>query len=316
MNIKEFSYYVEEHIRDFLPEEIRESAAISVHAKRGTNDTLRYGLMIRHGDEKASPLLYLEDAWQFHKNGAEMETLLRNLAEIYMEQPAIDSVDLSFEYESVKDRVIFQIFNKEANRSSLRERIYTDVGQGFVKVYAIHQKLDGAVEKGNIPITHGMMQSYGYDMQDIIQRAEENTPQIYPAVFTQMKRVLSKLGQDEFTDENPVLEHFFVLSNTDGYRGSGVLFYSGMQEKIAEDLGQDYYVIPSSIHEMLIVPESAGMTAEDLEQMVQTVNGEVVLKEDFLSNKVLFYDREKEQLRIALPEIPDLQIGEKKGMER
>lgn len=316
MNIKDFSCYVEEHIRDFLPEEIRESATISVHAKRGTNDALRYGLMIRYGDEKASPLLYLEDAWQFHENGAEMETILRNLVEVYAEQPAIGSVDLSFEYEKVKDRVIFQIFNKEANRASLRERIYTDAGQGFVKVYAIHQKLDGAVEEGNIPITHGVMQNYGYDMQDILRDAEENTPQIYPPLFTSMEQTLTGREEDEFVNENPNERGFCVLSNAAGYRGAGVLFYPGMQKKIAEHFGKNYYVLPSSLHEVLIMPEGPGMTAGELEQLVQNVNEEAVSKEDFLSNKVLVYDREKEQLRIALPETPDLQVGEKKGMER
>lgn len=128
--------------------------------------------------------------------------------------------------------------------------------------------------------------------------------------------MLSALGQDEFADDNPVVENFFVLSNTDGYRGAGVLFYPGMQEKIAADLGQGYYVIPSSIHEMFIVPEDVGISAVELEQMVRDINQEAVSKEDFLSNKVMFYNREKEQLRIALPEIPDLQIGEKKGVER
>ncbi|MCM1235845.1 MAG: DUF5688 family protein [Ruminococcus flavefaciens] len=316
MNIKEFCYYVEGHIRDFLPEEIRESAIISVHAKRKTNDAICYGLTIRHGNEKVSPLLYLEDAWQRHENGEEMETVLRNLAEIYMEQPAAVPVDLSFEYESVKDRVIFQIVNKEANRANLRERIYTDIGQGLVKVYAIHQKLDGAMVEGDIPITHEVMRDYGFDMQDILRDAEENTPQIYAPLFTSMEQALAGKREDEFANGHPDECGFCVLSNTTGYRGAGVLFYSGMQKKIAEHFGKNYYVMPSSLHEVLVLPEGAGMTAEGLEQMVRAVNAEAVSREDFLSDKVMFYDREKEQLRLALPEMPDLQIGEKKGMER
>lgn len=316
MNIKEFSYYVEGHIRDFLPEEIRESASIFVHPVRRINDTLQYKLLIRQAGEKVSPIISLEEAWAAYRDGVEMEVVLEKLVEICEEHKYDFQGDISLEYEAVKDRLVFQIVNKEANRAGLNERIYTDAGQGFAKVYAIHQSTDGFPQKGNIPVTYEMMHSYGYDMQSIIQKAEENTAQIYPAVFSQMEQMLSALGQDEFADENSVVENFFVLSNTDGYRGAGVLFYPGMQEKIAAELGQGYYVIPSSIHEMLIVPEDVGISAVELEQMVRDINQEAVSREDFLSNKVMFYDREKEQLRIALPEIPDLQIGEKKGVER
>ena len=320
MNIKEFSYYVEEHIREYLPEEVRESAAVSVHTKRKTNDALCYGLMIRYGDEKVSPLLYLEDAWQLHEKGANMETLLRNLAEIYAEQPVAFQVDLPLKYEEIKDKVVYHVLNKEANQLGLKERIYTDIGQGFVKVYAIHHKLDGCRAEGSIPISHEIMRQYGYDMQEIRRDAERNTPQIFPATFgpfAPLAQALSGKGQDEFENENPDEKGGYILSNTVGHRGAGALFYPGMQKKIAEHFGKNYYVLPSSIHELLILPEGAGKTAEELEQMVRGVNRESVSKEDFLSNKVLFYDREKEQLRTALPNIPDLQTEDrKKGVER
>ena len=79
MKIKEFGYYVEEHIREFLPEDRRESAEVSVHPKKKVNDTLRYGLAIRFDSDKISPVLYLEDAWQAYENGADMETVQKAL---------------------------------------------------------------------------------------------------------------------------------------------------------------------------------------------------------------------------------------------
>ena len=317
MNIKEFSYYVQEHIRDYLPEEVRESAAVSVRARRKTNDALCYGLIIRYGEEQVSPIVYLENAWQLHQNGADMETLLRNLAEFYAEQPVPFQEDLSLEYEGIKDKVVYHVLNKEANKLCLKERIYTDIGQGFVKVYAIHHTLDGCEEGGNIPITHEIMRQYGYDMNEIRRDAERNTPQIFPAALTLLAQAGSGKEQDEFANKNPDEKQFYILSNIIRHRGAGVLCYPGMQKKIAEHFGQNYYVLPSSIHELLILPEGAGKTAEELEQMVRSVNGEAGLKEIFLSNKVLFYDREKEQLRIALPDIPDLQTEDrKKGVER
>ncbi len=226
------------------------------------------------------------------------------------------SVDMSMEYESVKDRVVYQVLNKEANRNSLRGRIYSDIGQGLVKVYAIHQKFDGYENEGNIPITHDIMKYYGYDMKEILEVAEENTPRIYPAVFAPLEQMLSETGMDGFANKKPDRKGLSVLSNSAGYRGAGALFYPGMQKKIAEHVGKNYYVLPSSLHEVLILPENPGISAEELEQKVRVINGETVSKAEFLSNKVMLYDREKEQLRIALPEIPDLQIEEKGGASR
>lgn len=317
MNIKEFSYYVEEHIQEFLPEEVRESASVSVHPVRNANDMLGYGMMMQYKDENMLPAFNLEDAWQAYKNGVEMETVLRNLAELYEEYGKKFSVDVSLEYENVKDRVIFQLLNKEVNQISLKERIYTEVGQGFVKVYAIHQELECMGAESNIPITYHMMQIYGYDMEKICMDAERNTPQIYPERFDRIDQGIPEEAWDNIVKRNPDIEQYHVLSNQAGYRGAGVLFYNGMQKTIAERFGQNYYVVPTSIHEMLLVPESAESNPKILELALQGINEIAVPEEEFLFNKVLYYDREKEQLQAILPDMPDLQIeGKKKEKER
>ena len=69
MSFKEFSYYVEENIRKFLPEEIRKSVVVSVHPKRMANDVRQYELMIQMGTEKVFPNFNLEDAWKEHESG-------------------------------------------------------------------------------------------------------------------------------------------------------------------------------------------------------------------------------------------------------
>ncbi len=315
MNIKEFSYYVEEHIREFLPEEIRESVVVSVHPKRKANDVQQYGLMMRMGTEKVSPNFHLEDAWKEYESGMEMQEVLGNLVQEYMKYRDIQKhihVDESMEYEAVKDRVVYQVLNKEANRNNLRERIYTDIGQGFVKVYAIHQKLNGFGTEGSIAITHDVVKRFEYDAEEIREDAEENTPRIYPAVFAPVGQILDDAGQGESASNNTAEMELHVLTNTAVHWGAGALFYPGMQEKIAEQFGRNYYVLPSSVHEVMIAPEKPGIRDGKLEQIVRRINREKVSREDFLSNKVLFYDREKGQLNIALPDVPDLQLGDQK----
>lgn len=314
MRLKEFAYYVEEHIRDFLPEEIRKTVSVSVNPSTKINDTVRYGLMIRRENEGATPVIYLEAAWKAHIQGAEMETVLRNLAEIYQVERKYtpSNVDMPLDYKTVRDNVTFQVVNKEMNKSNLKERIYTDIGQGLVKMYDIYQKFDSFGKEGSIAITHDLVHEYGYDIQEIRKDAEQNTPRIYPASFTGILQTLFIKQQEEDDGKNPLAKNLFVLSNEMVYFGAGALFYQGMQKRLAERFEADYYVLPSSVHEVLVIPKYAGFAPEELELIVRDVNQGHVSRKDFLSNKVLYYDREKDQLRTALPDIPDLLKGRRK----
>lgn len=68
-------------------------------------------------------------------------------------------------------------------------------------------------------------------------------------------------------------------------------------EKVAELLGTNYYVLPSSIHELLILPDNGSMQLSELEAMVREVNATQVAPEDRLSDKVQYYDRETKLLQ-------------------
>jgi hypothetical protein len=69
-----------------------------------------------------------------------------------------------------------------------------------------------------------------------------------------------------------------------------------MQERIADKLGEGYYALPSSLHEFIIIPESAGIDAREMCEMVKTANKTVVEPKDVLSDNVLHFDKDAKQL--------------------
>lgn len=83
----------------------------------------------------------------------------------------------------------------------------------------------------------------------------------------------------------------YVLTNASKVNGSGILARDGVLDKIGELLGKNFYVLPSSIHEVLIVPDNGDMQAKELESMVKEVNATQVAPADLLSDKVQYYDR-------------------------
>ena len=95
--------------------------------------------------------------------------------------------------------------------------------------------------------------------------------------------------------------------------GAAALFYPGIQEKIARAIGnQDYYVLPSSVHEVIIIPDTGELSAMALAGMVFDVNMKLVDREERLGNRVLRYNRDTKELSVAA----DLDKNRSMDMER
>jgi hypothetical protein len=88
----------------------------------------------------------------------------------------------------------------------------------------------------------------------------------------------------------------YVLTNASGSLGAAALFYPDVKEKTGEILGSDYYILPSSIHEVILVPDAAGIDKKELCDMVKQANRTVVEPQDILSDNVYHYSRDDRRL--------------------
>ena len=112
--------------------------------------------------------------------------------------------------------------------------------------------------------------------------------------------IFSVKPENLFNREEPLDIGFvpiYILTNQDKLNGASVSAQEGVLEKVAELLGTNYYVLPSSIHELLILPDNGSMQLSELEAMVREVNATQVAPEDRLSDKVQYYDREAKLLQ-------------------
>ena len=104
-------------------------------------------------------------------------------------------------------------------------------------------------------------------------------------------------------------EVMYILTNENGLNGAGVLFYPDMQKRIGEILDDSYYVLPSSLHEVIIMPEKLSPDIRVLEAMVKDANKTVVELQDILSDRVFMFDREKN--RMIEPGMPERHASER-----
>ena len=90
----------------------------------------------------------------------------------------------------------------------------------------------------------------------------------------------------------PPEDRMYILTNIYKVNGASMLLDSDMMQKVMEEVGSDFFILPSSIHEVLIVPADSGMKSSDLETMVREVNDTEVSDTEILSYHVYRYSME------------------------
>ncbi len=305
MNREEFAMEVNDRIKPYLSEEIRNAGELKVHKQLKVNDMMLYGIRVDRAAMLPSPVIYLEEFYESYQKGQPMELVLSEIADTFDEawkkNPVIGEFSLT--PDEVEKRVVCRIVSIKMNQNLLRDMKHTPIGNGYALTYHIE-----ITDEASIPLTRELARMEGLDMRLIHEAAVENTKNKYPAVLQDMR---SKLFMQAFDFENNNLlntnevisdSEIYVLSNQDGRFGATTMFYPGIKDKIGELLGMGYYAIPSSRHEFLIVPKSNEMSATELQNMLRTVNKEAVAPEDVLSDKVLEYSKENRTLKIAEPD--------------
>lgn len=207
--------------------------------------------------------------------------------------------DLS--YEAIRDNVTLRLVELKRNRMYLVDVPYMSVGNGMAMVcdIKINQNEEGF---WRTTITRDMLEKQRYDKKELFENAMKDAWEHEPPVLMDMDSQLfglfdrRNLLDDGVTIGEDEKSRMYVLSNKDSVLGASTIFYPGMQERIAEKLGEGYYVLPSSIHEVLIVPDSADISLPMLSAMVRDANRHVVDAKDVLSDNVFHFDKDEKVL--------------------
>lgn len=305
MNKKKFFYQIEEMVRErFSPED---NMTIQIAPSLKDNDIVLCGLQIRQGIQEMCPLFYLDGFYEEYRKGKDLKSIADDIVSQYHEGKAFDINLPSFQYEDIKDKIYFKVVGTKENRKNLKKQLHTDMKNGLSLLYFIYSPTKMKNKIGSIRITHELINHCGYDVNQVKEAAKANTPKLFPMVLAVMPGVLCGELPIELKGQCTDLKDMYILSNTINKYGAGALFYPDMQRKLAEYFGKNYYVLPSSLHELILLPDKPSWDAQKIEKNVQDINECIVDKSDFLSDKIYYYDKEKDQLRQAIPDAPEHQ---------
>ena len=206
-------------------------------------------------------------------------------------------------YEDIRDSLRIRVMDIKENAGMLQDTVFEPVGCGLALVPYLETSRylsdDGAV---NVPASFEQIE--GASRSKILEDAmkgsvEEDHPRLC-SIQELLFGPKDKPDPQDYLEGGEVPEDgLLVLTTERGRLGASALLYPGMLERIGKVIGSDYFVLPSSIHEVLILPDHGQAAPKDLAMMVKDINENTVGLEDRLSNKVYRYRTNEQALTIA-----------------
>lgn len=281
-----------------IKEAVKESVAVRIHTAEKNNGTIRRGLTLTEQDINISPTIYLEEYYRQFQNGGSLDHITSDILRLYNEVRFQKSwgEEKLYDYSQVKEKVIYRLVNYESNEKMLRNVpyiVYLDLAIVFCVLLEVTK-----YGTATMAIRNDHLELWGVEKEDLYRQASENTSRFLPDDFSSMSAVIEELTEESeahisFEDKE---EEMYVLSNRIHSYGAAAILYSGRMEGIGMYLKSNYYVLPSSVHEVIVVPEKAAVEKEELSAMVAEINRTQVEAEEVLSDHAYYYDRKKGRL--------------------
>lgn len=249
------------------------------------NGVVAKGISIRKQGESVVPIIYLEDYYRKYCAGENLEELAEHLINKVRCAPAAPKWEYEdiLDFNKIRNRIVYKLINAKRNERLLKEVPNLPMLDFAIVFYIMIS--NNQAENCSVLIRNEHMNGWRLPISLLYQCARENTPKLCPYVLFPMSDFLEAYF-GETIDRCPLL----VLSNETGINGASALLYPHMPKIIFESIGKNYYLLPSSIHELLIVPEEKSLIAGNLKEMVQDVNASHVAKEEYLSDSIYYFD--------------------------
>lgn len=304
MTIERFA----EEMKDRIVKGMGEGYGAKVEQITKNNGVEMTGIRVWKKGRNVSPTIYVDDFYREVERGLSLdEAGERAVATLKKGMPK-DDLDLGFfkDYEGVKDRICFRLVNARENREML-EQVPHEMYLDLATVYFCPIE-DKEIGQGTIPITNQHMEMWGVTKDDLKEAAVRNTQRLYPPSCVSLDEILAEMmgfAQKQEHGELPSCEAdplnpggMHVLTNRERTFGASVLLYEDYLQRVSEAMESDLYVIPSSIHECMILPKTDEGNADDLARIIKEVNPTIDPRE-VLSDSLYQYDRETQSLSIC-----------------
>lgn len=289
MSFDEFLAVMYEEIPHHLPKSLK-FGSMSTHTVEKAGGITLTAMNIPIIGYNIAPVFYLEPFYNDYLNGRTeysiAEEIGRNKA--FKDLKSFD-VNSFTDFESVKDRIVYQLVSDaDFNQKYIANRVKINISNTTICTIFSVDLSDKTSDDGSatIGITYDHLKLWNESVDTIQHYANINTPRIRPVKFYDLSQLFFDAHGMNGSDTIPPNAQMVVVSNKHKVDGACAILYDGIADKLREAFGCDFYALPSSRHEMIVLPAIGDVN--ELYNMVYDVNRSEVSKEDYLADDVYF----------------------------
>lgn len=238
--------------------------------------------------QEICPTCYFNDLYEFYQEGMELDSIAGMIADMADFLPGANEMQYLqlTDYEQARDRICVRLINTEKNMEMLKDIPSVPFLDLSVVFYVL---FDNGTEQYQTTVTNVLINEWGKDSHELIKTACDNTKRLNPMNVTGLDEMLGDILPEECRDEG--IPDVSVVSSRSGRYGAVYMLDISMLARTAERMDDDLFIIPSSVHEVLLVPRSSA-EREELDRTVRSVNATALSESDYLSDHTYVYLRE------------------------
>ncbi len=289
-----------EKIKDKVDAHFGDRAEVKRNSVVKNNGLKKEGLLVRVEESNCAPTIYMDEYYDEFVEGKLFDDIVDEICDMFEKYIVPENVDISFfqNIEEVRSLICYRLVSGEKNEEELSNMPHRYLNNLAVTYFVALEKF--GIE-GTIGINNAHAEFWGVTEEDLYEMAMDNTPRLFPAEVVPISKMMDSILNGMSAEENDLYDEvidnpsgLYVASNDKKLKGASVILYPGLLREVYESLGGAFYIIPSSIHEVIFLKDIGVMDKDEIEHIIRSVNTTCIREEDYLSDNVYYYDGDGE----------------------
>lgn len=286
-----------ENVRKEVESRYDSNVSVTLNHVMKNNGTELDGITIMEKDKNIAPTIYINSFYDRYREGVSLKAVVSEIIRIYNQNKNSININADYfeNYENVRKTIVYKLVNYQKNKKLLEDVPYKRVLDLAVVFYCLIEQRKGVSATALIHNEH--LRIWNVTEDEIYNDALKNTPVLLAGSIVPMSKILSEIaGTAPVDNAEKVCEYtgediLYVLTNSSRVNGAACILYDNLLKKFANDVHSDLYILPSSVHEVIIVPKKNAFDKSELADMVREVNEQGVSQDEILSDNVYEYNR-------------------------
>ena len=260
------------------------------------NGVILNGIIIGKNQQQCRTIIYIDSLYDDYLNGRCLQSIVDNMIETFYRAETEQNFDVHQEHK-LFDRIRCKLINTKANKEFLDKTPHTEFHDlSLIYYYSLDNAEDEYLK--SVTIDNAIMKSINLSLDELHRIAMKNTKEQMPGQIIGMSTLLHQMSDGLYPEDED--ETMYVITNTKKIFGASAI----LQEELLSDFCNSInvnslYIIPSSVHEMILLPCTRATSVNEINRIINEVNSTKVDAQDVLSSNCYIYNRSLHQISVA-----------------